>query len=200
MKLYFFPIAPNPTRVLVYLREKGICLEEIPVNLRDGEQRSPEHLARNPSGALPVMETDSGEYITESLPIIEYLEELYPQPAMIGEDPLTRARTREFERQVELRLLQPIGRLVHATNSPLGRAPDPVIAERERSALPSALKFVDERIGTQAFAAGERPSIVDCTLFAALQFGQYFGWELPVEYANLQRWYSDFRQRPSARM
>ena len=200
MKLYFFPIAPNPTRVLVYIREKGICLDEVPVNLREGEQRSPEHLARNPRGALPVLETDSGDYITESLPIIEYLEELYPRPPMIGDDPLTRAKTRELERLAELKLLQPIARLVHATNSPLGIPPEPLIAERERSALPAALQLIDERIGSHPFAAGERPTIVDCTLFAALQFGEYFGWVLPDEYANLQRWYCEFRQRPSTRI
>ena len=88
MKIYYFPIAPNPTRVMVYLREKNIALHEVFVDLRKGEQLSPEHLARNPAGALPVLELDSGEYITESLPIMEYLEELHPDPVMIGREPL----------------------------------------------------------------------------------------------------------------
>ncbi len=200
MKLYYFPVAPNPTRVRTYLREKGIELEEISVDLGKGEQRAPEHLARNPRGALPVLELDDGQYLTESLAIIEYLEELYPEPVMIGSDPLARARIREYERQVELRILQSIGRLVHATNSPLGLPPNPAIAEPEQAQLPEALAMVDERIANQPFAAGDAPTIVDCTLFAALFFGEFFGVNVPEEHANLRRWYAAFKERPSAQM
>ncbi len=65
MKLYFFPFAPNPTKVRLYIAEKrergaAIELEEVLVNLVEGEQNGPEHLARNPRGALPVLELDSG--------------------------------------------------------------------------------------------------------------------------------------------
>jgi len=198
MKLYYFPVAPNPTKVLVYLREKGLDMETVHVDLRQGEQKSPEHLARNPRGALPVLELDDGSCVCESLPIMEYLEELYPEPCMIGRDPLARLRVREFERQVELTLLGPVGRIVHATNSPLGLPPNPAVAKPEQDRLPAALRLVDERIGDNRFAAGDSPSIVDCTLFATLFFGEFFGVTVPDEYANLRRWYADFRQRPSA--
>jgi glutathione S-transferase len=114
MKLYYFPVAPNPTRVLVFVREKGIDIDTEFVDLRKGEQTSDEHLARNPQGSLPVLQLDNGEYLTESLPIMEYLEELYPDPVLIGTDALARARTREFERQVEVGILNPLARIVHA--------------------------------------------------------------------------------------
>ena len=200
MKFYYFPVAPNPTRVRTYIREKGIELEEIEVSLREGEQNSPEHLARNPRGALPVLELDSGEFICESLPMMEFLEELYPQPVMIGADPVARLKTREFERQVETTVLNRIGRIVHATNSPLGLPPNPAVAEPEQERLPAALALVDERIADQPFAMGSSPSIVDCTLFAGLFFGEFFGVTVPTENANLRRWYEDFKQRPSAQL
>ena len=84
MKLYMFQVAPNPTRVRLYLAEKAaagakIDLQQIAVNLPKGEQRTPDHLARNPLGRLPVLELDDGSYLTESLAIIEYLEECYPE-------------------------------------------------------------------------------------------------------------------------
>ena len=69
MKLYYFPASPNPTKVLIYLREKGIGIELVLVNLRTGEHRDPVHLARNPTGALPVPELDRGEFITDRLPV-----------------------------------------------------------------------------------------------------------------------------------
>ena len=63
MKLYVFPIAPNPTKVRLYLAEKTaggamIDLPQVTVNLREGEQRGPAHLARNPFGKLPVLELE----------------------------------------------------------------------------------------------------------------------------------------------
>ena len=197
MKLYYFPVAPNPTKVLVYLREKGIDIDLELVNLREGEHRGPAHLARNPTGTLPVLELDSGEFLTESLPIIEYLEELYPQPVMIGDNPLARAQIRTYERQVEVGVLNPIGRFVHATNSPLGLPARPEVAAAEWERLLPALARVDARIGDSPFAAGEAPSIVDCTLFAGLQFGEMFGVSLPADCANIQRWREAFGQRPS---
>jgi glutathione S-transferase len=200
MKFYYFPVAPNPTKVRTFIREKGIQVEERMVNLRDGEHRSAEHLARNPGGALPVLELDNGEYIAESLPMMEYLEELYPDPVMIGSDPLSRLRIREYERSVEKSLFEPIIRIVHSTNSPLGLPVRPEISEPERAHLPTALARVDARIGDSPFAAGDSPTMVDCTLFAALYFGEFFGVGLPAQYENLRRWFLSFKTRPSAQM
>ena len=186
--------------MLIYLREKGISIELVLVNLRKGDQREPVHLSRNPTGALPVLELDSGEFITESLPIIEYLEELYPEPMMIGPDALSRAKIRAYERQVEVGILNPIARFVHATNSPLGLPARPEIAAAESKRLPPVLARVDARIGSSPFAAGEAPSIVDCTLFAGLQFGEMFGVGLRDGYANIRRWRDAFKQRPSMQL
>jgi glutathione S-transferase len=200
MKLYYFPVAPNPTRVRTYIREKGIELEEFAVNLREGEQNSPEHLARNPRAALPVLEMDNGDYITESLPIIEYLEELYPEPAMIGATPETRAKTREMERLAETNILNTMGRLVHTTNSPLGLPANPAVAAMEQEKLPAAFQLFDERLQGRTFLMGDGVTIADCTLFAGLFFGEFFGVDVPEEYARLREWYTGFKQRPSTQI
>lgn len=198
MKLYYFPIAPNPTKVLIYVREKGLEIDMQLVDLRRGEHKSSEHLARNPRGNLPVLEVEEGQYLTESLAIIEYLEECYPEPAMIGRTPLERARIRAFERQVETGVLNPLTRFVHSTNSPLGLPARPEIAEAEWARLLDALPLVDASIGESPFAAGETPTIVDCTLFAALHFGDTFGVSIPEEFSNMKRWHLQFSERPSA--
>ena len=136
MRLYYFPIAPNPTKVRIYLAEKGIEIEQVLVNLVKGEQKSPEHLARNPFGNLPVLELDDGTHLTESLAIIELFEELYPDPPMIGTDPFERARVRMLERIADLGVLAPVGRIIHATRSPLGLPPVPEFAAAARRELP----------------------------------------------------------------
>ena len=99
MKLYYFPVAPNPTKVHLYLAEKqargrGLDLEFVTVDLLQGEQRSEEHTGRNPFARLPVLELDDGSFLLESLAIIEYLEELNPEPPMIGVTPVGRAQVR----------------------------------------------------------------------------------------------------------
>lgn len=205
MKLYAFPVAPNPTRVRLYLAEKRaggarIDLEEVSVNLREGQQRTPEHLARNPFGKLPVLELADGTHLTESLAIIEYLEDLHPDPPMIGADPLTRARVRELERIAEIGVMHPVARILHATRSPLGLPPNPEVAAFFRAVLPEALAVLDQRLSDgRAFVAGARPTIADCTLAAAFQFARFGGVEIAPGFASLARWDRAFRDRPEAR-
>jgi glutathione S-transferase len=199
MRIYLFPIAPNPTRVRIYLAEKAIALEQVTVNLPKGEQRSPEHLARNPLGKLPVLELDDGTFLTESAAIMEYLEELHPEPPMLGRTPLERARARELERIADLGVLHSVARIVHATRSPLGLPPVPAVDEQARQVLPGALRVLENRIGEAPFLAGERPTFADCTLFAAFGFARFGGVELDPAYERLCAWQARFAARPSTR-
>jgi glutathione S-transferase len=195
MKFYTFPPAPNPARVGFYLREKGIDLETVLVDFTKGEQNTPEHLARNPAGTAPVLELDDGSYLTESLAIIEYLEELFPDPPMIGADPLSRARTREAERDIEFAVMLRIIRYVHAHKSPLGLPPNPAVAEQELNRLPNGLKRVEARLEGNEFVMGAAPSIADCTLLAALNFGRFADLEPGAEYPNMGAWYERYALR-----
>jgi glutathione S-transferase len=205
MKLYFFQIAPNPTKVRLYLAEKAeggcaIPLDEVAVNLVEGEQNSEVHLARNPFGKLPVLELDDGSFIRESLSIIQYLEELYPEPPLIGSDPRERARVRDLERVADLGVLGGVARIVHATNSPLGLAPNPAIADHFQELLPPNLAFLEASLAESGpFIAGSRPTIADCTLAAALQFGRFRKLEFLDGYENLARWDAFYRERPAAK-
>ncbi len=195
MKFYTFPPAPNPARVGFYLREKGIEVDTVIVDFLKGEQNSPEHLARNPAGTAPVLELDDGSYLTESLAIIEYLEELYPEPSMIGSDPLSRARTREAERDIEFAVMLRIIRYVHALKSPLGLPPNPAVAEQELSRLPNGLKRLEARLDGNEFVMGATPSIADCTLLAALNFGRFADLDPGADYPNIGAWYERFALR-----
>ncbi len=205
MKLYVFPVAPNPTRVRLYLAEKAAGGAEIPigeewVNLREGAQKGPEHLARNALGKLPVLELDDGSHLTESLAIIEYLEERYPDPPMIGVDARARARVRELERIAELGVLFPVAHIVHATHSPLGTPPVPEVAARFRELLPGPLAVLDGLLSDgRRFVAGARPSIADCVLQAAFQFARFGKVEIDPAFSHLVRWDREYRERPAVR-
>lgn len=200
MKLYYFPVAPNPTRVRTYLAEKGISIDYQLVDLLGGEQKTPEHLARNPMGNLPVLELDDRTFLTESSAIIEFFEELHPDPPMLGIGPISRARVRSLERIADNGVLGAIGRIVHATRSPLGLPPAPELAELFRAALPQYLQVLEDNIGDSPFIAGDQPTIPDCTLHAALNFGSFFDVTLEDRFEKLNLWWERFKQRPSTQL
>ena len=205
MNLYIMPVAPNPTKVRLYVAEKiaagsEIDVTEVRINLVKGEQNTAEHLARNPFGRVPVLELPDGTCLGESLAIIEYLEECYPEPPMIGREPLERARTRELERIAEMGVLGPVARIVHATNSPLGFAPNPGIVAVFRPVLDKALGVLDDTLADgRAFFAGDGCSIADCTLQAAFQFARFGKLDAYASFEHLCRWDENYRARSAAR-
>ena len=200
MKLLSFPVAPNPTKVRTYIAEKGIAIEQELVSLMEGAQRKPEFLAKNPLGKLPVLEFDDGSVLTESLAIIRYLEELHPEPNMVGNTARERAEICELERICENGVLSAMARYVHATNSPLGLEPKPQVAELAWENLQANLEVLEDRIGSGPFVAGERVSIADCTLWAGLNFGKFRGVEIDAKFANVLAWRDRFAERPSTQI
>jgi len=201
MKIYDFVGAPNPKRLRIYLAEKGLDIELSPVNVLAGEQRSDSFRAKNPMKALPVLELDDGRCFSESLAIMEFLEELHPDPPMLGTTPEERLRVRELERICEIGVLLNVALLVQNTS--------PFFAERIEQSEAGAhngrrramgtLKVLDAKIAEQLFVAGDAPTIADCTLFAAIGFASMMGCKLDLApVPNVARWYQSFKQRPSA--
>jgi maleylpyruvate isomerase len=78
------------------LNLKGLSADHLPHHLRRGEQRDPAYLAINPQGLVPTLQDDAGAIITQSLAIIEWLEETHPEPPLLPNDPLRRAKIRAF--------------------------------------------------------------------------------------------------------
>ena len=93
MRLYDYWRSSAAYRVRIALNFKGLAYEQVAVDLRAGAQRAPEFLALNPQGLVPVLE-DDGAVLTQSLPILNYLEERYPEPALLPKDAPGRARSR----------------------------------------------------------------------------------------------------------
>jgi glutathione S-transferase len=205
MKLYMVPLAPNPTKVMLYVAERealgaSLGIEQIVVNTLKGRHREPEHLARNPFGTLPVLELDDGSYLIESLAIMEYLEERFPQGALMGTGPEQRARARDLERVVELRIAIPMGGYVHAKKSPLGLPPDPVLAQSIEDKLQAPLNHLESLLADgRPLLMGERPSVADCTLQAAFQFLRFIQADLIGDRPRLRAWDERYRQRPAAK-
>ena len=94
LKLHNFFRSSTSTRLRAALNLKGLEYDYVAYVLRDGETRTPAYLARNPQGLVPTLELDDGTNLTQSLAIIEWLEETHPTPALLPADPSGRARVR----------------------------------------------------------------------------------------------------------
>ena len=96
MKLHGYFRSSAAYRVRIALNLKGLSPEHLPHHLRKGEQCAPAYLALNPQGLVPTLENDAGAILTQSLAIIEWLDETYPGPPLLPDDSLRRAKVRAF--------------------------------------------------------------------------------------------------------
>jgi len=94
MKLYTYFRSTAAYRVRIALNLKGLPYEAVPVHLLRGEENDAAYRTISPLGTVPALVTDEGAALTQSLAIIEYLEECHPRPALLPPDPLGRARVR----------------------------------------------------------------------------------------------------------
>ena len=103
MKLHGYFRSSASYRVRIALNLKGLAAEHLPHHLRKGEQCAPAYLAINPQGLVPTLEDDAGAMLTQSLAIIEWLDETHPNPPLLPKDPLRRAKVRAFAQAHRLR-------------------------------------------------------------------------------------------------
>ena len=204
MKLYMVPLAPNPTKVMLYIAEREelgtqMNIEQIVVNTVKGRHKEPAHLARNPFGTVPTLELDDGTYLVESLAIIEYLEDKFPQDALLTGSPEQRGKARDVERIVDLRLAGPMGIYGHAVNSPLGYPKDDAKAAQMEANMQPPLDYLENLLrDDRPLLLGERVSIADCTLQASQQFVRYVEADVFGDRPLLRAWDERYRARPAA--
>lgn len=203
VKLYMVPLAPNPTKVMLYIAERealgtSMPIEQVVVNTLKGRHREPEHIARNPFGTLPVLELDDGSYIVESRAVIGYLEDKYPDGALLGATPEERGKARDVERVCDVRVLSSLGGYVHATKSPLGLPADPDRAAELEAGLAAPLDYLEALLSDgRPLLLGDRVTPADCTLAAGFQFLRWADGDLIGDRANLRAWDERYRARES---
>jgi glutathione S-transferase len=201
LKLYEFAMAPNPRRVRIFLAEKGIQVPIVQVDIGKGEHQTPEFLAKNPMGRVPVLELDDGSHLAESVAICRYFEESQPEPPLFGTDARDRAFVEMWQRRMELEVLLNVANCFRNTHAFFkGRIPQvPEYGELSRKAALSRLAWLDRELAERPFVAGDRYSIADITALVGVDFGRVSDIRIQPEQKNLQRWYEAVSSRPSAK-
>lgn len=163
MKLYALTLSPFAARVRLALRIKGIAYtQETPPG---GGTRSPEYLAINPIGKLPVLVTDDGLTIAESETIIDHLDDLVPVPALVPASAMARMRMRNAIRTQELYVVPALFRLF--PNLDLASR-DASVVTAEIARLRDGLALMQHFVDDAPFAAGGALSKADCIVLPTL--------------------------------
>lgn len=201
MKLYN-SIGPNPRVVNMFLAEKGLEIDRVQVDIMAGENRLVSHLERNPAGQAPTLELDDGTFIAEITAICEYLDELYPEPPLIGATPQERAVTRMWTRRIDLHVVEPM-LIGFRSSEGFDIFKDrvrllPQAADDLKTLAQERIAWLDGLISDGPFVAGARLTLADILLFCTLDFGGSVGQPLNSENKNIGAWFARMTARPSA--
>jgi glutathione S-transferase len=176
MKLYVSKYAPNPRRVTIFAAEKGITnIELVTVDMFSGEIRTPEFLAKNPLGRVPVLELDDGRTLCETRAICTYLEGLHPEPNLMGRDFEERAFIEMEDRRVEIHFFQLIANCVRHTHPALAPLEQPQFEDFGKSQgdkMRTMARWLDSVLAGRQYVAGDRFTIADITAFCGLEFAR----------------------------
>ena len=201
MKLYDLKAGLNPRRVRIFLAEKGVPIEKVDIDLMSGENRDESFLAKNPMGTLPVLELDDGAYLSESIAICRYFEELHPEPPLFGSSLLERAHIEMWNRRMELEIQLPIQDVFHNL-SPVWATRRQQVAEYGRmrhAQLFERMAWLNRELAGRAYIAGERYTVADITAQCAFVLGAAASVHIPGDMIHLRRWFDVVVRRPSAR-
>lgn len=201
LKLYDHPMGPNPRRVRIFLAEKGLSVPLEQVDIMSGHARSPEFLAKNPFGGIPVLELDDGTCIAESVAICRYFEELHPEPALFGATAKEKAIIEMWLRRVELSFMVPTG-LVWLHSHPLtAKLVDqiPKVADQCKERVNRGYQLFDQQLASTQFMAGDAYSVVDAVALASIDFANgLVGVPFDENLTHLKRWHESVSARDSA--
>ena len=206
MKLYDWAAAPNPRRVRIFLAEKGI---EIPKEqVANGMELAADYKRRYPHAMVPMLELDDGTCLGECMAICRYLEELHPEPALMGRDAREKALVEMWERRAEFEGLHAVGEVFRNT------APDfaqrslpglgnsvpaiPALIERGKVRLAAFFKKFDAQLAENEYVAGANYSVADITALCSIDFASWIDTSIPEDCRHLQRWYAQVSARESA--
>ena len=176
MKLHGYFRSSAAYRVRIALNLKGLTAQHLPHHLRKGEQCAPAYLAINPQGLVPTLEGDDGAVLTQSLAIIEWLDEIHPNPPLLPKDPLRRAKARAFALAIACDI-HPVQNLkVLARLRQLGVAEEQVTewaAWANREGLAACEALIKGEKGP--FCFGAAPTVADLCLVPQLANARRFG-------------------------
>lgn len=208
MKLYDHTAAPNPRRARIFAAEKSIAIELVQVALHAREQFSAEFTRLNPANTVPVLQLDDGRTISENVGIARYLEEMQPEPPLLGRDAYEKAQVASWNGRIEndgLGAISECFRNSHqdfANRGVTGRLACeqiPALVQRGRARTRAFLQDLDGHLAQTDYICGGAFTLADISALVAIDFAGWIGITIESGQAHLRRWYAQVSTRPSAK-
>ncbi|RMF07513.1 MAG: glutathione S-transferase [Alphaproteobacteria bacterium] len=209
MKFYDCQPAPSPRRIRICIAEKGLDIPVVQVDLRNGEHLGEAFRKINPQCTVPVLETREGEHLWESVAIYRYLEEIQPDPPLMGTTPLEKAMVTQWDHRIEIEGFYAVAEALRNTakgmrnraiTGPENYPQIPELAERGRKRAVTFLRVLDDRLGHSRYVAGDFYSVADITGLVVVDFAGWIKLDISEGYPNLKRWHDEVSARPSAKL
>jgi glutathione S-transferase len=194
IKLYDHPDCPFCQKVRVVLAEKELEFERVHVDLRAGEQRTPEFLKMNPYGKVPVL-VDDDLVVYDSTIINEYLEDEYPAPSLMPEDSAGRARVRMLEDYCDNSFLPVAGLVLGELAKPEAER-DAERLQRYQAEIGRGLARLETLFEGKEFLVGDF-SLADVAFVPRLLILPQMGVEIDPRLRQVAAWIERLRERPS---
>ena len=200
MKLYSSPVAPSPRKVLIFIAEKGIeTIEVKDLDIGKMEHKTPEYKKIAPNSRIPALVLDDGQVILETTAICRYLECIYPDPNLFGQNSMEIAQIEMWYSRVSFELMMPLMhgfRHTHPHMSALEEQNNDFgLAQREIAV--KSLKYYEEVISGKDFVACNRFSYADIQMTVSLQFLVRLNRIDINDYNNLNKYIDNISARPS---
>jgi glutathione S-transferase len=205
MKLYQSNASPSSRRVRIFLAEKGISIPIVPVDLGAREQFSDAYAAINPRRVVPTLVLDDGAAIGEIPAIQRYIEEVHPDPALLGTSPKTKAQVAMWDRRVEQEgfasVMEAVRNTVPGLKNRAIAGPHqyeqiPALVERSRQRIRDFYDDFETRLAEVPFVAGDEFSVADITAVVTVDFAtKAAGLPIGVDRPALKSWYDSISAR-----
>lgn len=190
----------------IFLAEKGVDIPLVPVNLREGEQLGEAFRKINPDCTVPVLELDDGTMISEIFAICQYLENQYPEPALMGRNSVEQAMVAMWNTKIEQNGISALTEILRnrakgmqdrALTGPINLAQIPQLVDRGRTRAEAFFDRLDDQLENGAYVTGEQFSMADITAYVMVEFAGWSKISIKESQENLQRWYDSVSRRPS---
>ncbi|MES2753434.1 MAG: glutathione S-transferase family protein [Pseudomonadota bacterium] len=190
--------APNPRRVRLFAKAKGITLPTETISIQAGEHKGEAYRAVNPLGQTPALVLDDGRVLTESVAICRYLDAVHPEPPLFGRDPAEIGFVDMWIRRVELRLMTPVAMVWQHTHPFTARVVVPQykeFGESQRARAVNALREFDAALADRDWLVGDAPTMADIVLLSVIDFAGFIGLPLPEDASALRVWHARATER-----
>jgi glutathione S-transferase len=204
VKLYTFDVAPNPRRVGLLLKSKGVNIDTQQIDLMTKEQFSGSFCEINPRSTLPTLVLDDGTVLTDTIAICMYIDSVYPDKPLFGRNGLERAQVIGFCHQIFFEGAMAVAEVLRNKGDafkdrplpgPLKMPQLPELVERGNLRIGAFFESMNSELSSREFLVGNDLSQADIDLYVVLGFCGWVKRQIPDTCPELQAWFAGMKSR-----